>query len=155
MLAPMHASLRATLESLARGFASRLIRALVYSDDTGKLAAFVTSHRTSPAKRSRRRVRKPGTYNKVHVLPNSVGFEGIGTNRGHAAIMADAERIVAFLVEAGRPVKSKHIRAALGLTKDRFLRTAHRAVAAGQIEPLGHMAMGGYVAVSGDGRRLT
>lgn len=154
MLAPMHASFRSTLESLARGFASRLIRALVYSDDAGKLAAFVTSHRTPPTKRTGRRVRKPGTYNKVHILPNSVGFEGIGTNRGHAAIMADAERIVAFLVEAGRPVKSKHIRAALGLTKDRFLRTAHRAVAAGRIEPLGRMATLGYVAVSGDPRPL-
>lgn len=151
----MHASVRSTLESLARGFASRLIRALVDSEDAGSLAAFVTSNATSPAKRTGRRVRKPGTYNKVHVLPNSVGFEGIGTNRGHAAIMADAERIVAFLVEAGRPVKSKRIRVALGLTKDRFLRTAHRAVAAGQIEPVGHMAMHGYVAVSGDARRLT
>lgn len=151
----MRASVRSTLESLARTFAWRLVREVVYSDDAGNLAAFLASHAAAPAKRSRRRVRKPGTYNKVHVLPNSVGFEGIGTNRGHAAIMADAERIVTFLVEAGRPVKSKRIRAALGLTKDRFLRTAHRAVAAGQIEPVGHMAMRGYVAVSGDARRLT
>ena len=84
---------------------------------------------------------------QVHVLPNSTRFEGMGTNRGHAAIMADVERIVAFLVAAGHPVRSMHIRAALGLTKDRFLRTAHRAVAAGRIEALGPMAMLGYVAV--------
>jgi len=160
----MPVSLRTTLESLANDFASRLLRQVVSNHGVGSLAALLVGLRAGDARgnvgavgsragklprarRTKRRVRKAGTRSKVEAMPGSESYGGTRMNRGNAAIHADVDRLVAFLVQAGQPLRSKPLRTALGLTKDRFLRTVHRALDAGRVRALGDLAQHGYEAV--------
>ena len=148
----MSATLRSTLHTLARTFASRLIHELITSGQLHALADLLPHQTapTTPTPSAPPTQPKPWVKNRqrrtLYLGPGSSSFRGMGTNRGHEAIEADVDRLVEYLREARHPVMGLRIRNALGLTKDRFLRTAHRALLTNRIRRVGRMAVHGYEA---------